>query len=105
MRKRIRKKYHKEYLASVVCAVSLSKYWRKKLFTVLPSDEYIISLDNLEGMDNELGIVLAIKRYKLRYSIRAYRDVEFDSTYVYIKIQAVDFPDIESESYNNSKVL
>lgn len=106
MRKRIRKKYHKEYLSSFVYAISVSKYWREKLFNDVHNQEYCINTRNLIGLESDVSLVNAIKRYNLKYSFTVrYDDDSIESQYATFYFWATEFPELESESYNNSNVI
>lgn len=107
MNKRLRKKLHKKYLEDVVCEISLSSFWRKKLFEESADVKILISPKNL----NELPeyIKYQIGRFKLQYFFYKTdeildKDVYYDGG-VFFKFEAVKFQSIWNYSFNNIGVI
>ncbi len=109
MKKRIKLKLHKRYLIDVVYEVSVSSFWREKLFKSEINKKYTIDRFHIEDFYKETKNVVI--NYNLRYYVsiipqeEAYGWQDWDSSQVYFKFEAVRFPNIKDFSANNPKVI
>lgn len=110
MNKRQRKKLHKIFLIDVVFAVSVSPYWRKKMFQSVKDKKYFINKYHNYAIEKPLNPI--IHRYNLKYSVSIipYEEVvqvweDFGSEQVYFKFESVEFPNLVDYSANNPDVL
>jgi len=109
MRKRLRKKYHKRYLGDIVYEISISSYWRKRLFL---SSEYSVSnidKENMYDLHNYSKNKVRSIRLKYYVSLVPFADTkgwgDWDDNLIYFKFQPVEFPRIISFSGNNPNVI
>ncbi|MDQ8735105.1 hypothetical protein [Paenibacillus sp. LHD-38] len=109
MRKRVKKKIHKCCLEDVFYEISISSYWRKKLFESSEKSMLIIDKDNLLGINDYLK--KQIKRYDLKYyvSVVPHMDAagwdDWGNNLFYFKFEPVEFSHIVSYSANNPNVI
>jgi len=109
MKKRIRKKLHKNHLIDVVYSVSVSPIWREQLFKSVQYKKYIIDKKHYEGVTNQLKKII-FKR-SLRYFVsiipqhEAYGWEDWDSTQIYLKFESIEFPNLVDFSANNPEVI
>lgn len=110
MRKRLRKKLHQTYLTDVVCEISISSEWRKKLFQSKPFEKNIIDRFNCENIDYNF-LKSKIKSLNLKYyvSVIPWEEAigwkDWDSTQIYFKFESVEFPELLDFSANNPEVI
>lgn len=107
MRKRIRKKLHKNYLDDVVDLSELS-FWRKLLFNAEFGEKFSIDSKTTEGIPEEIQKIL--RRYRLSYYISK---VPHEQTaewrgwedFVLFKVEAIEFPNVCSVCANNPEII
>ena len=107
MKKRFRKKIHRNYLDQVVELSQLS-FWRKLLFEAKFGEKLAIDSKTTEGIPEELQKLL--RRYQLSYYIskvpheqatewRGWKD------FVLFKVEASEFPSVCSVCANNPEII
>ena len=107
MKKRLRKKIHRNYLDEVVELSQLS-FWRKLLFEAEFGEKFAIDSKTMEGIPEELQKLL--RRYQLSYYIskvpheqatewRGWKD------FVLFKVEASEFPSVCSVCANNPEII
>jgi hypothetical protein len=107
MKKRLRKKIHRNYLDEVVELSQLS-FWRKLLFEAKFGEKFAIDSKTTEGIPEELQKLL--RRYQLSYYIskvpheqatewRGWED------FVLFKVEASEFPSVCSVCANNPEIV
>lgn len=90
MNKRIKKKLHKRYLVDVVYEISISSFWRNRLFTT--TEPLDIGPMKHNELSNEL--IKTIYRYKLEYQVFVVPHSEakgwedWDNELVYFRFEA-----------------
>jgi hypothetical protein len=105
--KRLIKKVHKKYLNDICYDISLSSFWRKKLFDGKDKEKFLIDLHII----NELPkyIKTPVLRYRLRYYVYKTDEIlDMDFYYeggVFFKFEAVGFNKISNYSFNNLGVI
>lgn len=102
MKQRLKKKLHKKYLADLILDVSLSSFWRKRLFEAAYGEKFFISSVTVEGISLEFQKI--VHRYRLSYKVFALKD-EAEDGYVIFKFEATKFPKINGWSTNNITVI
>ena len=104
MNKRLKRKLHKEYLLSIVYAISTSSYWRKLLLESGSIQTYEINSNRINEIESYTANL--IRKYNLKYCVSVIKEsdsVEFQS--IVFKFWAKEFPKLEAESYNNPEVI
>lgn len=108
MKKRLRKKIHKRYLEDIVYEVSVSPFWRKKLFS---NKQELILIEQFSTRDLSHYLKKQVITYQLRYyfsvvlhdAAKGWED--WDTSQIYFKFVAVEFPDIQAFSANTPEVI
>ena len=107
MKKRFRKKIHRNYLDEVVELSQLS-FWRKLLFEAEFGEKFAIDSKTTEGIPEELQKLL--RRYQLSYYISK---VPHEQTpewrgwegFVLFKVEASEFPSVGVVCANNPEII
>jgi hypothetical protein len=109
MNKRIRKKFHKVHLNELVYEVSVSSFWREKIFQSDHYKKHTINKYHNEEIENPLRSI--IDKYNLEYYVSLIPHEEaigwqdWDATQIYIKFESVEFPSLIGYSANNPYVI
>ncbi|MBP0726134.1 hypothetical protein J5Y03_13205 [Bacillus sp. RG28] len=109
MKKRHRKKLHKNHLIDLVYSVSVSKIWREKLFNSVRYKKYIIDKSQYEGISHQLKKIIINSNLRYFVSIipqhEAYGWEDWDSSQIYFKFESIEFPNLVDFSANNPEVI
>ena len=113
MKRRLRKKLHKWYLGLYIIDLSyvgnsaLTHHWRTRLFCSDFFEPLRIDKHTL-GNSKETGLspsgVRAVQRHNLVYQVTKLpysEDGLPENSYVTFRFQAVEFPEISTDTYNN----
>ena len=107
MNKRSTKKVHKRYLNDICYDISLSSFWRKRLFDSKDKEKFLIDIHNLNELPKYVKGPVA--RYRLRYYVYKTDEVLDKDFYyeggVFFKFEAVEFNKISNYSFNNLGVI
>ncbi len=108
MKKRLEKKLHKKYLSDIVCDISQSSVWRKRLFESLYDTKYLISIENSAELPQY--IKTPILKYNLRYFVSKIEGIVDDWDFYYdggvlFRFEAVKYGSIHGYSFNNTEVI
>lgn len=105
---RLQKKLHKLHIFDVSYYASLANKWRAPLLSPDPVASISIGQDSCEGLPDD--VCLAIRRCKLRYSVKRAVGAELDAVdpftksgaAVVFKFWADDFPSIVAYTGNSA---
>lgn len=105
--KRLTKKVHKKYLNDICYDISLSSFWRKRLFNSKDKEKFLIDLRNI----NEIPkcVKSPVLRYKLRYFVYKTDEILDKNLYfeggVFFKYEAVGLKKVCTYSFNTLGVI
>jgi|SRR6185369_1993069 len=102
MRKRLRKKLHAKYVGDVRTELSMSSYWRRRLFAAPPGERLLLSPAELRRSGIPHRWVPFI-RYPLRYMVEV--GLPNHEGFVEFAFRSAEFPALSSWSQNNSAVI
>jgi hypothetical protein len=105
MKKRVRKKIHKEYLEHVTLNISVSSPWRKVLFGSAYG-EYVFINKNV-SIPISKSIKSLFERYNLKYVVHKVHvcPEQFDEGMVIFEFSPEEFRQVKRYSGNNPGVL
>lgn len=102
MRRRLRKKLHREWLTDLVDEVSQGDGWRRRLFEAPASQRLRVDRDHLDGEWFSDEFPRAVIRSDLRFVVwRGDPEPQPDECTVPFFFEALEFPSVRGLSWNN----
>ncbi len=110
MSKQSRRKIHKKYLEDVICDVSQSKSWRKKLFASENYEKFPINFESTSIAEVGSFLYRILLQNVLQYQVEKIPNNEAagwesSENCVIFKFSAIEFPEVFDYSANNPESL
>jgi hypothetical protein len=107
MRKRLRKKWHKEVLPDLV-DLSQRSFWRARLFQASLGESYPVDSDHLDGVPARLAGAICARHLRFEIAKVAPEETEpwlSEGGLIVFRFRAREFPSVALYSGNNPEVI